>query len=195
MTPVRAVRAALAVGVLALGGCATLGGQDPLVTPGPRTVGGTFSVQAPIAYSQFRNRGGQAEMWTVNGPALDAVYFYYGLRVGDALVRASENVTLPTLRAGMAAHEVEEFFADTLRRAGYARVETTALAPTRVGTLAGFGFDLRYVTEDGLEYQGFAQAAWRNERLVLMYFAAPALHFFPTLEPAARRLFASVQLL
>lgn len=190
----RTVRVGMLAAAVALGGCATFGGQDPLVAPGPREVGGAYTVQAPIAYSQFRSRSGQAELWTVNGPALDAVYFYYGLRVGEPLVRAPENVTLPTLRAGMAAHEVEEFFADTLRRAGYAQVETTALAPARLGTLPGFGFDLRYATESGLEYQGFAQGAWHGERLVFMYFAAPALHFYPTLAPAARQLFASVQL-
>lgn len=194
MTPWRAARAGVLAAAVALGGCATLGGQDPLVAPGPRSVGGAYTVQAPIAYSQFRNRSGQAELWTVNGPALDAVYFYYGLRPGQSLVRAPENVTLPTLRAGMAAHEVQEFFADTLRRAGYARVETAALAPVRLGAVPGFGFELRYATESGLEYEGFAQGAWRGDRLAFMYFAAPRLHFFPTLAPAARQLFASVQL-
>jgi hypothetical protein len=190
------MRAAAALLVTALlAGCATLGGQDPHVLPGAREVGGVLRVQAPIAYSQFRDRTLRAEMWTVNGPLLDAVYFYYDLRPGDALVREREGVELPVVRAGMAAHEVEEMLADTLRRTGTAQVSTDALRPDKVGTLDGFAFDFAYTAPDGLDYQGFARGAWHGERLVLVYFTAPRLHFYPRLAAPAQALFASIELL
>lgn len=177
-----------------LAGCATLGGPGPLVQPGPGEVGGVLRVTAPIAYSRLRDRTLRAELWTVNGPLLDAVYFYYDLRPGDALLRAREGVELPVLRAGMAAHEVAELLADTLRRTGHVRVSVEGLRPAPLGGRDGFAFDLAYTTPEGLDYRGLAHGAWRSERLVLLYFTAPALHFYPTLAPAARELFASAAL-
>lgn len=191
-------RAVLVAALLAaaLAGCAGMpgAGTGPLVEPGARQVGDTLTVQAPIAWTQFRDRQRRAELWTVNGPALDAIYFYYGVRAGESLLPQREGTTLPTVRAGMAAHEVQEFFADSLTRSGAVRVQTDALRPARLGTRDGFAFDLHYTSADGLDYQGFAQGVWHGERLVFMYFSAPVLHFYPSLAPAAQKLFASAQL-
>ena len=43
--------------------------------------------------------------------------------------------------------------------------------------------------------QGFARGAWHGERLVLVYFTAPRLHFYPTLVVSAQALLASIELL
>lgn len=184
----------LLAAVLLAPGCATLTGSGPLVEPGVRSVGSDYQVEAPIAYSRFHNRMLRAELWTVNGEALDAVYLYHGLRPGDALLPERRGITLPTLRAGMAAHEVQEFFADTLRRTGAARVETEALVPVTVQGAEGFRFELSFSSKDGLEYQGLVQGILKEDKLFLLYFSAPRLHFYPALAPAAERLFASVEL-
>lgn len=180
--------------MLALPGCATLGGSSgPLVRAASvQPIGKHYAVTAPLDYQRLVSRDPPGQLWTVNGPLLDAVYLYGGLKPGAALLDATPDAKLPRVRAGMAAHEVAELVADTLRSTGATQVETPEIAPAPFGTLPGFRFTLRFTAADGLDYQGLALGATRGDELLLIYFAAPRLHFFPGYTAAVEKLFASV---
>ena len=59
--------------------------QYSLVEAKKQKIGGTYTVEAQIAWSKYSE--GKVEIWTVDGPALEAVRFFKGLDDGDSLFK------------------------------------------------------------------------------------------------------------
>ena len=189
--------AILVIALLALlQGCSS-GQPRALVLAEPREIGKVLRVTPTLEWSRFHDRSLRAELWTINGPRLEALRFYYGIRKNGTLLQTSGSSTLPTYRPGMTEHEIMELVASTFTRSGMSQVTTRNLRPFPFGQLEGFRFDMDYVSGQGLEYQALAAGAQdaNKERLYLVLFTAATPHYAPTYLPEIERILASLETL
>lgn len=169
---------AIVVGCLiaALAGCA----GSRVVKSGKNRVGGVYTVDPQIQWSRFYR--GKMEIWTVDGPSLQAIYFLKGIEEGKPLTattRIGDEEKWPLLRLNMTPNEMMEFIVDSLARHGYMQIETQALRPQRFGRLQGFRFDFTFLFRDGLEGLGLATGALYREQLQLILYVGTRLHYYP----------------
>ncbi len=165
-----------------------------LVKPEPRAIGGAYRVDPQIAWSRIAafNR---MELWTVDGPDLEALRLYYGVQDGDTLLPTRREQRLPTYEAGMKPHDVVELVLASLARIGSSQVTASGLQPASFGDLPGFRFDLDFHSPQGLEYKGLAVGTVAGGGgLHLILYTGAQIHYFPKHRDAVERLIASVEL-
>ena len=180
---------------LLISGCADRT-RSRLVTAESRDIGKHYRVTPTMDWNRFYDRMLGVELWTINGPRLEAIRLYHGIRDERGLLHQDRDANLPQYRAGMTSHEIAEMVLDTYSRSGASRVEMKGLRPVPFGDLSGFRFDLSYVSSAGLEYRGVAAGApTEDDRLLLILFTAAAPHYFPTYVPEVERIVASVETL
>lgn len=192
----RRVLILIGLGIALLQACSS-GQPRSLVLAEPREIGKVLRVTPTLEWSRFHDRILRAELWTINGPRLDALRFYYGIRKDGTLLQTYGSNTLPSYRPGMTEHEIMELVASTFTRSGMSQVATRDLRPFQFGKLDGFRFEMDYVSSQGLEYQALAAGAQDpdNERLYLVLFTAAAAHYAPTYLPEVERILASLETL
>ena len=171
--------------LLALGGCTAYN----LIEPTRVNIGRLYSVEAQRTWSRVVQRG--VELWTVDGPLLQAVRFF-DVHDGDSLLPVLGDRALPEFRTSMTASEVQEFVADTVAALGGARVETRDLEPLVFGSWPGFRFELGFVNEDGLEMDALVAGAVHDQRLHLIVYTGARLHYFERYRGHVERLIGSV---
>ena len=192
----RGLRGVIVVALLAmLAACATYS----LVPAGQTNVRSAMSVTPARAWTKvpFITSPGPIEMWTLNGPAIDSFTFYMPVADGEPLQRREGNAEpYPPFRASMTASEVVELYEATLRRVtSSALVESKNLRPTKLGAIDGFRADTVYVTQDRVRRKGVLVGAVKDQKLYLMHFQAPELHYYDRGVDEAERIFASVRVL
>ena len=174
-----------------LAGCT---GGYALVGPGRTQIGDEFSVGPNMAWSHARD--GERHLWTINGLELDAIWFYAGIKDGEALivdVGADEDV--PRFDAGMRPNEVMELILDSLGRTGAIHVEGTGLRPAKFGTMKGYRFELTLQTHEGLIKRGMAIGTIREQKLQLIVYLAADMYYYDKYLDEAERIFASVEMI
>ena len=155
---------------------------------------GDFSVEPQIEWSSISQGG--IEIWTVNGPGLEAVYFADGIEDGDPFFErrfGEPDKQQPLFRSPMNANEAMEFVIDTLAVTGAGEVRARGLRPKKFGAHAGFRFDLDYLDATGLEGRGMAHGAVIDGKLYLMLYLAPAEHYFDTYGGPVEAMFESLE--
>ncbi len=175
-----------------LGGCV----QYRLIEPERREIGNFFSVEPQIEWSASSE--GKLEVWTVNSPLLEAVYFAKGLSDGDVLFKAplgQDKQKRPRFRKHVTANEVMEFVVDSMSVEGAGKVEAGGLRPARFGERAGFRFELSFLTQEGLEKQGLAIGTVADDKLYLILYLGAREHYFATYKDAVERLIDSIETL
>ena len=182
----------LAVLVMAaLAGCA---GGYTLVEPGRVTIDDEFSVDSNIAWSQLVF--GERHLWTVDGAGLEAIWFYAGIKDGDALMtNVDEDEDAPRFDSDMRPNEVMELVVDSLGRSGAVDVEATGLRPAKFGTMNGYRFELSMLTPEGLIKRGLAIGAIEENKLQLIVYLAAGLYYYDKYRDEAESIFASVQVI
>ena len=170
-----------------LSGCAAW----TLVSAERQTVAGHYSVAPQIAWSRFKQ--GNVELWTVDGPGLQAVRFFDALDDGDVLFPSSQAEKLPGYSKAMTATEVEEFVVHSIERAGAGNVETGGLRPWRFGSLEGFRFELSFLDAGGLEMNGMVAGAADGGKLYLILYTGARAHYFPKYQRQVERVLDSIQ--
>jgi hypothetical protein len=104
----------------------------------------------------------------------------------------------------MTANEVLEFVVDSMM-APYQRaligpsmlgtgVQTFHLRPFKFGSQPGFRFELTFLSEEGLEYDGFVVGAIKDEKLYLICYAGTREYYYPKYKDAAEQIIASIQM-
>lgn len=180
---------ALLAAAALLTGCATW----TLVDGGARQdVAGGYSVEPQVAWSRIRQGG--VELWTVDGPALQALRFFEPIGDGDPLFAAQGSDELPVFSSHMTASEIQEFVVHSTQRGGGARVAARELRPWRLGSLEGFRFELDFLNESGLEMTGIVAGAVAGEKLYLIAYTGARAHYFPKYATHVERLLASVRI-
>jgi hypothetical protein len=171
-----------------LAGCAGYS----LIEPQRIAVGDLYTVEPQIRWSATRM--GKAEIWTVDGPALQAVRFVTGLKDGEALFESKTLAKRPPFKKDMTASEVMEFVVDSLSVQGGQKVVTRNLRPMPFGRIPGFRFDMTFVSREGLEEEALVAGAVVQERLLLIIYSGTHAHYFPKYKAEVERLIESIRM-
>lgn len=162
---------------LALAACDSYGLGYHLIEAERRGIGDLYTVAPQIEWSARRK--GKVEVWTVDGPSLEAIHFFKGLADGDVLFEVTDQEEGPEFRKHMTASEVMEFVVDSLTSAGAAKIEATSLRPAKFGDLQGFRFELAFLSSAGLEKQGLVVGAVADEKLHMIMYLGVRAHYYP----------------
>jgi len=188
MTTTLARFASIGFLVLLLAGCA----QVTLVRPGKVTVGNTFQIQPTIDWS--RRADGKREHWTVDGLGLNHVLFLTGIGNGEPIMTDdTSNKQLPAYRTGMTAIEISEAIQASLAASGTTSFKIQNLRPQKLGGVDGFRFEFSFTTKGGLEKLGLAAGAVRKEKLNVIFYLAPRIHYFEKYRAEVETIFGSVK--
>jgi hypothetical protein len=170
---------------LTLTGCGTA-----LVSPGKEvSVGDGITVMPQRAWNRFAT---DPEMWSTQGPQIDEVRFFSGIKSGRPLLAGIRDDRL-NFDAKMLPNDIQDLVVATLQAEGNKTVQAGGLAPCPFGAGKGFCFDLSFANPADLEMKGLAMARKQNDRLDLILFQAPAEYYFGEMSPDVRKVFASVQ--
>ncbi len=122
-----------------------------------------------------------AEVWTQDGPALNQLTFWGGLRDGEALIKlpTSTQTKAPLFKGNMLPQEVVEFVEKSYRVQTSSPVfAITNLKPMTFSGEPGFQFDFDFTTQDEVRRKGRAAGAVKNGLLYLMVYEGAAVHYF-----------------
>lgn len=167
--------AVLALAAALLAGCT----QFALVEPQkPVRLGDAYEIDPQVKWSRLST--GPRELWTIDGPLLNRVLFFNGLIGGDPLFEIKQDINepRPLFRASMSPLEIRDFIVASLPREGFIDLTTQDMRPFDFGGDQGFRFDFSYATEDGLKNRGIAVGAVNRNRLYLIVYVAPEIHYF-----------------
>lgn len=199
--------------VLFVTGCA----HYTLVQPARQPIGDLYTVMTEIPWS--KSTEGHIELWTVDGPLLEAIRFINGLEDGDSLLKTgTEKSKLPRFRGHMTPSDVLEFFVASIKSMGggleaehlaLGRVtssairtaginagtaEATNLRPAKFGSLSGFRFDFQFLSKEGLEREGMALGTIHKEKLYLILYTGARQYYYSKYQEEVERLFSSIEI-
>ena len=185
----------LSVAVLFITACAA---RYTLVEPQRRAIGDLYTVEPQRPWN--RSLEGKVEVWTVDGPLLEAVRFINGLEAGETLLeQGGKDPKMPRFRAHMTASEVQEFFVGSVKSiaggtdTAMIALEATNLRPARFGKLSGFRFEISFLSKEGLERAGLVLGAINEEKLYLIVYTAAREYYFPRYKGDVEQIFASIK--
>jgi hypothetical protein len=187
-----------AAALCALAGCAA---QMVKVEPGQVTVKDALSLNTANAWNRFElgqqylSVGpGAAEVWTQDGITLDALAFFVGVAQGETLGRAIAGKKLPQFRSTMTPGEIVELYEQMVTQDGSA-FALKRVVPGRFGGQPGFRFEHTITRRsDGVLLRGIAQGAVVKDKLYLVAFTAPSIHFYDRHAAQVEPLLASAEI-
>jgi hypothetical protein len=141
--------------------------------------------------------GKQSESWTLDGEQLNDLTFYAGIEPGKPLVRErnKKRQPLPRFTRSTLLVEVPELLETTYRAyKTIADFRVLGVQPGRFLECDGVVFTYEFVDQDELTRRGEAHAAIIGNRLYMISFDAPRLHYFDRGIADARSLMASARL-
>lgn len=169
-------------------GCA----RFTLVEPGRQSIAGFYTVESQIEWSMVGDS--EAVLWTVNGPALDAIRFFDALHDGDTMFAAVGDQELPSYRADMKPNDVMELVVDSVAREGANEVAAAALQPVEFGDRDGFHFEMTLLSPEGLEMKGIVVGLQTERELYLILYTGTAMYYFPKYRPTVEDIIASIEI-
>lgn len=197
---------------LFLTGCAFYSSIEPRRTP----IGDLFTVEPQIPWSKASR--GNVEMWTVDGPRLQAVRFVKGLEDGEVLFEGKDKEKRPKFRKQMTPNEIMEFVVDTMTLLGPERVagrnvrlgmqqgvdrvaligaqkvEATNLRPGKFGDVQGFRFEMSFLSKEGLEQRGFVIGSVVEERLYLIMYTGVKAYYYAKHKDHVEQIIESIEI-
>ncbi|HEX2764477.1 MAG TPA: hypothetical protein VHM92_11645 [Allosphingosinicella sp.] len=173
---------------------------NSLVSPGPRgkIARSNMSVSPAGEWNRLSLKAGKnVEVWTLDGPELNKVTFYGGIAVGQPLVREvnKKNAPLPRVSANMLITDIPAILETTYRaQFNASQITIDSQEPTVVSGHKGIAFTYFYVRpDDEVQRKGEAVGAVVGDRLYLVTYEAPAIHFFDKDESKFRQLAATLK--
>jgi len=140
----------------------------------------------------------KGEVWTLDGVTLNELYFVAGLAPGETLYKdvRKKDAPLPKMRAGMDLTEIPEFYESSNRIALNTSVfEVTDVQPAQLAGNPAVRFSFHYAVQGStLMRKGQVTAALVQDKLYLISFIAPAIHYFDRDLPKAEAIMASAQM-
>ena len=154
-------------------------GGGRLVQPGT-VEAGDIVVDTPLAWSRFTFS--RYQIWTVDGIALNRLYFIPSVRNGEHVFlerRATKRrPDGPVYRTGMRPDEIRDLLLDAFSEGGAVGVASGELRPARFGDRDGLRFEFSASTDTGLLYRGQALAAERGDTLAVLVWMAPTEFYY-----------------
>ena len=159
--------------------------SNSLVSPGPREKIARSSLAAKPAgeWNKLSYRGGKnVEVWTLDGDQLNKVTFYGGIEVGKPLLKEADKKErpLPRVTSDMLITDIPAILELSYRvQFSVSQMSIDSQEPAIVGGNKGIRFTYSFVRNDeDVERKGEAVGAFVGNRLYLVAYEAPAIHFF-----------------
>lgn len=184
--------ASIAVGAL-LTACAT----GPKLASAGMFEAGSYSVplsQDWTAYSIKTGKGKPAQILTVDGQVLNSVYLFSDLKEGDSLMKERKRDNpVPKFSTDLSELELVEFLTDSLERGqGLLNVEAKNVNPTTFKGSDAVKFDFTAVNENGLNVSGSSLLGVKDEKLNIVLYMAPTIHYYGKLKGDVSAMMASL---
>ncbi|HJT43377.1 MAG TPA: hypothetical protein VJ750_07750 [Rhizomicrobium sp.] len=158
----------------------------------PVAVGNGVTVMPQRQWNQIKT---DHVLWTIDGPNVNQVNFYTGVKPGKPLLEIAgvQEKELGKFDAKMLPNDIQDLVVATLGKQGYLNVRPGNLSPCPFGNVTGFCFDLDFATRDGLQMKGMTMARKQADTLDVFLFEAPQEYYFEELSPTVKKVFASAQ--
>tara|TARA_R100000988_G_C3920112_1_gene126374 strand:- start:54 stop:635 length:582 start_codon:yes stop_codon:yes gene_type:complete len=183
----------LAAAALSLAACAVTPETAPA---GAFQTEADYAVTLPSDWSRWPsqiNYDTQGEYLTRDGVLLNRLHFM-SIEDGGSLVRARRDFEIPLYTSGSTEFEVVELVTSSLSLIGYSSVEADDIRPASFDGHDGLRFGLTGTWQNGLRVRGDVAAIARNERLDLVLFLAPELHYYDTLSGEVDAIMSSIDM-
>ncbi len=119
----------------------------------------------------------RGDLLTKDGLALNQLHLI-SLDDGESMVRAPTDADIPTYRKGMSALEQVEFLTASLLRLNYSDITAENVRPQDFDGVEGIRIDLSGKYQSGLKFRADAAIAGAGEQLHIVFFVAPAQHYY-----------------
>jgi hypothetical protein len=140
----------------------------------------------------------KGEIWTLDGPSVNELYFVSGLAAGETLFKdyAKKDRPLPKLGSALQLTDIPDFVENSTRQALVTSVfQVTGIEPMRFAGQNGVKFTYEYAIQGNpLIYKGVAAGTVADDKLYLITFSAPAIHFYDRDRAKAEAIMASAQI-
>jgi hypothetical protein len=167
--------------LLALAGCAS----KVLVEKvgGEQKMGERLAIQLDGPWNRISAPNmGPAQIWTMEGLAVDQLLLYSGVKDGEAIhavARGNTRVKSFNFRSTMQPDEIVSLFEGLLTRDG-SRFTLVKLEPSNFGTGKGFRFEFELVRRiNNLRVSGVGYGAVSKGELFSLLYFAPRMTFYP----------------
>lgn len=165
--------------------------QYSMVEVRKQKIGEFYSVEPVVRWSKWS--GGVIDYWTIDGPALQSLRLYKGVKDGQPLRSIHGKDNLPTFSSDMRASEVLEFVVDSFSNYDFNNVEATNLRPAKFGAKPGFRFEMRFQSAQGLEFDGLAIGTVSDGVLYMIIYTGARDHYFPKYRDQVEQIIASIE--
>lgn len=141
-----------------------------------------MTVLPPRDWNRLKYRPGKyTEVWTLDGEQLNEVTFYAGIQHGKPIVkeRNKKHSPLPKFKSNILLMEIPELLEGTYRAHRYVGNFTLTSAKPHVFLgYEGVYFTYNFTDRDELPRKGEARATIAKDKLYMVTFDAPRLHYF-----------------
>ncbi len=166
--------------------------------PGVYTADNATSVTLSEAWSKYpanMNVATKGEVLTKDGPPLNRLHFIQ-MSEGEALLKTPKKVPedTPVFTVGMSEIDIVDMVTNSLLKISYSVMEAENIRPVTIDGQEGLRFDLTGKWENGLNVSGDVVAVPKGEKLNLVMFIAPTMHYYPTSETEVEAIIASIDL-
>lgn len=186
------IRLLIGVVLLLSAGVAHSGNRLMEANSQAQVAGGAFSVSPPQAWNKLGARPGRgAEVWTLDGEALNEITFYGAIQTDRPIFRERNRreQPLPRFSSTMLLTDIPTLLENSYRTGlGVSVYTTDRMEPTRFGGRDGIRFEYRFTAGDEVPRRGEGYGAIVNGRLYLITFEAPVIHYFDASIEAYRQL-------
>jgi len=168
-------------GLFATGGPAVAGNRL-IEANAPVRAAGAFAVTPARTWNKLGARPGRgAEVWTLDGPALNEITFYGAIETDRPIFREVDrrNRPLPRFSSTMLLTDIPTLLENSYRAGrGVSVYSSDRVEPTRFAGQNGVRFDYSFTDGDEVRRRGEAYGAIMNGRLYLITFEAPVIYYF-----------------
>ena len=174
MTLVLALVTALAVPVYAAGRLKPAGAATAVAKS-------TLTVTPDRAWNKGGRMGRLSESWTLDGLSINELTFYGGIMDGKTLFREIDktNAPLPRFNKTMLAPDIATLLESSYRVAlGTSLMQIESIEPSTLAGSPGFKFTYSFAVQDEVKRRGVARGAVIGDKLYLITYEAPRIHYF-----------------
>ncbi len=155
------------------------------IEPGQSVAVGRLQVTPDIAWSGLNSYyfkiNGPSATWTRDGTPINLLFIFDGIENGAPLfeLERRDDMRFPIFVSGMSEADVDELVADSIKQFWQAStIETVRAAPATFADQRGFVFQYRLTAKSELDLRSYAAGAIVRDKLYLIMFTAPRLHYY-----------------
>ena len=141
----------------------------------------TLTVTPDRAWNKAGRPGRLSEAWTLDGLSINELTFYGGIIDGKTMFREVDkiNAPLPKFNKTMLAPDIATLLESSYRVAlGTSLIKVDTIEPSTFAGAPGFKFTYSFAVSDEVKRKGVARGAIIGDKLYMMTYEAPGIHYF-----------------